>query len=412
MRIVHQRCCALDVHKKTIVACVLVWDGQEAIQERKREFGTTKRQLHQLRFWLTACKVTEVAMESTGVYWKPVWNVLEKQKQFKLKLINAQQYHGVDGQKTDQEDAAWLAELLQCGLLKGSFVPPQQVRELRDLTRLRVALVEDKNRVQNRIEKLLEDANLKLGCVVSDTLGASSKRILRAVVAGDRDPGWMADYAKGPLRAKKKELEEVLNGLITDHHRHILKMLLRQVENLERDIAALEAEIRQRLQPYQAVVQCLDEIPGVDEVTAWTILAEVGFDMKVFQTPERLASWAGLCPGNRKSAGKRISGRTRKGNRWLRRALTQSALGASRSEGTYLRSFYWRIAARRGAKKARLAIAHKQLKIAFFMIRDGLHFKELGPDFFDRRQPERTKKRLVERLEKMGFKVTLEEAAA
>jgi transposase len=408
MRIVHQRCCALDVHKKSITACVLVWDGKELIQERKREFGTTRKQLEQLRFWLMACKVSEVAMESAGVYWKPVWHVLEKQKRFRLKLVNAQHYHGVDGKKSDQIDASWLAELLQCGLLKGSFVPPQWQRELRDLTGLRVSLVQDQNRIQNRIEKLLEDANLKLGSVASDTLGTSGKKILKAVIAGDRSPAWMADYAKGRLRAKRKELEEALHGFVTDHHRTLLDMLLRQYDSLERDIATLEADIRRRLAPHQDVVERLKEIPGWGEITAWTVIAEIGLDMSVFRTPGRAASWCGLCPGNRKSAGKRGHGRTRKGNRWIRRGLTQAALAASHDKDSFLRSFYWRISSKRGPKKARVATAHKQLKIAFFIIRDGVRYKELGPGHFDQQQPERTKKYLIKRLEGMGLKVTIE----
>ena len=411
MRIVHQRCGALDVHKKSVTACVLVWDGQQAVEERKKEFGTTKKELVRLRFWLMASKVTEVAMESAGVYWKPVWHVLERQKQFQLKLVNAQHYHGVDGHKSDQIDSAWLAELLQCGLLKGSFVPPQWQRELRDLTRLRVSLLQDQNRIQNRIEKVLEDANLKLGSVASDTLGTTGRKILKAVIAGDKDAGWMADYAQGRLRAKRQELEQSLHGYVTDHHRRLLAMLLRQIEDFDRDIETLETEIRQRLAAHQDVVNRLAEIPGVGEVTAWTMIAELGLDMNVFRTPERAASWCGLCPGNRKSAGKRGHGRTRKGNRWIRRALTQSALAASHADNTYLRSFYWRIASKRGAKKARIATAHKQLKIAFLIIRDGVTYKDLGPDHFDRRQPERTQRYLIKRLEGLGLKVTIETEA-
>ena len=249
MRIVHQRCCALDVHKRSLTACLLVWDGKEAVQERKKDFGTTKKELQRLRFWLMASKVSIVAMESAGVYWKPVWHVLEHQKQWQLKLVNAQQYHGVDGRKTDQIDAAWLAELLQCGLLKGSFVPPQWQRELRDLTRLRVALLQDQNRVQNRIEKLLEDANIKLGSVASDLLGVSGRKILNAIVEGKRDAGWMADYAQGALRKRCQELEEALRGYVTDHHRRMLALLLRQVDELDRDIAALETSSARSCNP-------------------------------------------------------------------------------------------------------------------------------------------------------------------
>jgi transposase len=280
-----------------------------------------KKELERLRFWLIACKVTVVAMESAGVYWKPVWHVLERQRQFKLKLVNAQHYHGMDGQKSDQIDASWLAELLQCGLLKGSFVPPQWPRELRDLTRLRVSLLQDQKRIQNRMEKVLEDANLKLGSVATDTLGVSGRNIIRAVIAGDKDAGWMADLARGTLCNKRKELERSLHGFVTDHHRGLLATLLAQHEALERDVERLEADIRRHLAPYQELVDRLNEIPGFGLVTAWTVIAELGVDPKVFGTPQRAASWSGLCPGNRKSAGKRGQGRTRKGNRWIRRGV-------------------------------------------------------------------------------------------
>jgi transposase len=411
MRIVHQRCSALDVHKSILTACELVWDGQQLIEERRKDVGTTKKELERLRFWLLACKVSVVAMESAGVYWKPVWHVLERQKQFQLKLVNAQHYHGVDGKKSDQIDASWLAELLQCGLLKGSFVPPQWQRELRDLTRLRVSLLQDQNRIQNRIEKVLEDANLKLGSVASDTLGVTGRKILHAVVAGNRDPGWMADYARGALRSKRKELEEALHGFVTEHHRKVLSMLLQQIESLDRDLEEVERDIRHRLEPHREVVERLREIPGFGEVTAWTVIAELGLDMNVFRTPERAASWCGLCPGNRTSAGKRGHGRTRKGNRWIRRGLTQSALAASHAKDTYLRSFYWRISSKRGPKKARIATAHKQLKAAFLIIRDGVRYKDLGADHFDRRNLDRTKRYLIGRLEGLGLKVTISPAA-
>lgn len=412
MRIVHQRCCGLDVHKASITACVLVWDGAQAVEERKKEFGTTKKELERLRFWLISCKVSVVAMESAGIYWKPVWHVLERQKVYQLKLINAQHYHGVDGKKTDQIDASWIAELLQCGLLKGSFVPEQWQRELRDLTRLRVSLLQDQNRIQNRIEKVLEDANIKLGTVASDTMGVSGRRIIRALIAGDKSVGWMAEYAKGKLRSKRKELIEALHGFVTDHHRMLLAMMMRQVEELDRDIEWIEADIRRRLGEHQDVLTRLSEIPGFGEITAWTVIAELGLDMEVFGTPERAASWAGLCPGNRASAGKRGHGRTRKGNRWIRRGMTQSALAASHSKDNYLRSFYWRIASKRGPKKARIATAHKQLIAAFFIIRDGVHYRDLGPNHYDQRNLERTKRYLTQRLEGLGFEVSLEPKVA
>jgi hypothetical protein len=274
-----------------------------------------------------------------------------------------------------------------------------------------VSLLQDQNRIQNRIEKVLEDANLKLGSVASDTLGVTGRKILHAVVAGNKDPGWMADYARGALRSKRKELEEALHGWVTEHHRQVLNILLQQTESLDHAIDELEQDIRRRLEPHREVVERLREIPGFGEVTAWTVIAELGLDMSVFRTPERAASWCGLCPGNRKSAGKRGHGRTRKGNRWIRRGLTQSALAASHAKDTYLRSFYWRISSKRGPKKARIATAHKQLKAAFLIIRDGVRYKDLGADHFDRRNLDRTKRYLIGRLEGLGLKVNISPAA-
>lgn len=411
MRIVHQRCCAWDVHKKSITACVLVWEGPELIEERKKEFGTTQQALERLRIWLMASQVSVGAMESAGVYWKAVWHVLEGPQQFQLKLVNAPHYHGVDGQKTDQIDASWLAELLQCGLLQGRLVPPPWHREWRDLTRLRVSLLPDQNRIQNRIEKVREDATLKLGRVASDTRGVTGRKILHAVVAGDQDPGWMADYARGSLRAKRKQLEAALHGCVTDHHRLLLKMLWRPTESLDRDSDELEREIRGRLEPPRDRLERLAEIPGFGEVTAGTVIAELGLDRSILGTAERAASGCGLCPGNRTSAGKRGNGRTRKGNRGIRRGRTPAALAASHAKDPYLRSFYGRIASTRGPKKARIATAHKQLKIAFLILRDGVRSTDLGPDHFDRRNLDRTKKYLVGRLESLGLKVTVAPAA-
>jgi transposase len=365
MEILYRRCCGLDVHKKSITACILNADNSPQKIVKKREFATHTESLRKLRFWLYANRVTHVAMESSGVYWKPVFNVLEGKVE--ILLVNPVHFKGVPGRKTDQIDAEWLAELLQCGLLRASFIPKREIRELRDYTRLRVQYRQERNRVQNRIEKVLEDANIKLGAVASDTLGLSGKRILRALMRGDKDPGWMADYARGALRKKKAELEQALRGMVTDHHRWMLRNYLDDIDHIDSQTEAVEREIRRRVGPYQELMERLQQIPGVDEITAWTLIAEIGLNMEIFQRPERLASWAGLCPGNHQSGGKRYRGRTRKGNRWLRRALTQVGWAVSHCKDNYLRSFYWRLAARGGKKRAALAVAHRVLTIAFFV---------------------------------------------
>ena len=410
MRIIYRRCCGMDVHKKKLTVCVMSTDGVSPVQVRKRAFGTYTRDVKKLRHWLLACKVTHVAMESTGVYGKPVWNVLEGK--FTILLVNAAHYKGVDGRQTDQIDCEWLAELLQCGLLKASFIAPQEIRELRDLTRMRVPVVQEENRVQNRIEKVLESANIKLSVAVSDTLGVSGKLMLKAIIRGQEDPGWLADYARGSLRSKRKELELALAGKVTDHHRFLLQECLDPIEFLEGKVARLEGRIGEMLQPHADLIRRLDAIAGVDEITAWTLLAEIGWNMDVFQTSERLASWAGMCPGNRQSAGKRSSGKTRKGNRWLRRALVQCGWAAARAQDSYLRSVFWRIAGRQGKKKAAVAVGHRILKIAFYLVRDGVEYQDLGPAYFDRLNPVRTAQKLVHRLERLGFAVNILPASA
>jgi transposase len=406
MRILYQRCCGLDIHKNKIVACVMATDpltGQVGV--RKKEFGAWLKALRDLRFWLQSQKVTHVAMESTGVYWKPVWNVLEGR--FTILLVNSKHFRGVPGRKTDMIDAEWLADLLRCGLLKSSFIPPKEIRELRDLTRWRVHLLEDANRAQNRLEQVLEDANIKLGAVVSDTLGVCARRMIRGVIEGKRDAAWMADWGIGRLRARRKELKLALESLTTDHHRWLLKERLAAVEEIEARVARVETEIRRRIEPHQELLERLDEIPGVDEVTVWTIISELGVDMEVFQTPERAASWAALCPGNRESAGKRKSGKTRKGNRYLRRALVQVAWAVSHCKDNYLRARYWRLAGKVGKKKAALAVAHQVLKVIFLMIRDQTRYKELGGNFYDKIDPIRAKNKLITRLNALGWEVTL-----
>jgi len=406
MRILYSRCCGLDIHKSKIVACVMVTPPDDKpVEIRKKEFGAHLRALRQLRFWLQAQKVTHVAMESTGVYWKPVWNVLEGR--LTILLVNSTHFRGVPGRKTDMIDSEWLADLLRCGLLKSSFIPPLEIRELRDLTRWRVHLLQDCNRAQNRLEAVLENANIKLGSVLSDTLGVSGRKMIRGIIDGERSPEWMADWGRGRLKATREELKLALEGLVSDHQRWLLREGLMAVEEIEARVSRIESLIRGRMAPHQELIERLSEIPGVEEVTAWTIIAELGLDMQVFETPQRAASWAALCPGNRESAGKRKSGRTRKGNRYLRRSLVQVAWAISRCKDTFLRSKYWRLAGKIGKKKAAVGMAHHVLAVAFLMIRDGTRYRDLGADYYDKADPVRTQRKLVSRLEALGYDVAL-----
>jgi transposase len=407
MQILYSRCCGIDVHKDSVTACVLIYaDGKEP-EVRKREFRTHFKALLNLKMWLLAQKVTHVAMESTGVYWKPVWQALEGY--FQLILANPYQVRTVPGKKTDVRDSQWLAELLAHGLIKPSFVPPPATRALRDLTRYRVKLVEERNRVHNRIHKVLEDASIKLDTVASDILGASGRAMIKAIIAGQEHPDWLADHAKGRLRGKRPELRLALRGRITDHHRLMLRELMEDLEFVERKIQRLDAEIASKvdIEPLAR----LATIPGIDLVTVWTLLAELGTDMSTFASPRHAAAWAGLCPGNHESGGKRLSNRTRKGNRWLRRALCQSAWAATRKKNCYLAAFFYRKAGKHGIRKAIVATAHRLLLIAFCVLRDGTEYQELGDNYFDRLHPERTRNRLVRRLQRLGLDVFLQPRA-
>jgi len=401
MQVVYSRCCGLDVHKASVTACVLTFDDKGKRTVRKKEFRTFDQQLSGLMLWLMACKVTHVAMESTGVYWKPVWRKLEGK--FELILTNPQHMKAIPGRKTDQQDAEWIAELLAHGLLRASFVPSPEIRQLRELTRLRVHFMGEYNRVHNRIHKVLEDTGLKLSSVISDIAGASGRTILKAIVKGERSPVWLAYQAKSTLRtaARQQELQKALRGHVEEHHRFLLRLLLEDLEHVESTVARLEEEITLRLAPYEAVIQRLCTIPGVDRVTAWTLIAELGLDMGVFDTAAHAASWAGLCPGNRESAGKRLSNRTRKGNRWLRRGLCQSAWAVTHKKDCYLTAFFYRRAGRQGVRKAIVSTAHQILVIAYCVLRDGVGYRERGGAFFDLRHPERTMRRLQNRLARL-----------
>jgi len=406
MEVVHEVCCGLDVHKKSVTACVLWASGR---RRQTRAFGTFTRELLELGDWLRACGVTHVAMESTGVYWKPVWNLLEGQ--FEVLLVNAQHIKAVPGRKTDQKDSEWIADLLQHGLLRASFVPPTPIRELRDLTRYRASLAQEINRIANRIQKVLEDANIKLASVATDTLGASGRAMLEAIIQGEQDSQRLAEMSRGLLRNKIPQLQQALEGRVTPHHRFLLRELLDHHYFVESKMRRIEQELAERLGPFQSEVARLCTIPGVDRVTAWGLLAEIGMNMKQFPDAQHLASWAGLCPGSHESAGKRKSGKIRKGSLWLRRCLCQGAWAVSTKKNNYLSALYRRLAVRRGSKRATIAVAHKLLVIAYHILRDGTCYSDLGADYFDRLNPEGLRRRLTKRLEGLGFKVTLEPLA-
>jgi transposase len=406
MEVVHEVCCGLDVHKKGVTACVLWASGR---RRQTRAFGTFTRELLELGDWLRACGVTHVAMESTGVYWKPVWNLLEGQ--FEVLLVNAQHIKAVPGRKTDQKDSEWIADLLQHGLLRASFVPPTPIRELRDLTRYRASLTQEINRIANRIQKVLEDANIKLASVATDTLGASGRAMLEAIVNGEQDGQRLAEMSRGLLRNKIPQLQQALEGRVSPHHRFLLRELLDHHYFVESKMRRIEQELAERLGPFQSEVARLCTIPGVDRVTAWGLLAEIGMNMKQFPDAQHLASWAGLCPGSHESAGKRKSGKIRKGSLWLRRCLCQGAWAVSTKKNNYLSALYRRLAVRRGSKRATIAVAHKLLVIAYYILRDGTCYSDLGADYFDRLNPEGLRRRLTKRLEGLGFKVTLEPLA-
>jgi len=403
----YRRCCGIDVHKKSVTVCVLPPVGKPEVEVRKRNFRTFTRDLKQLRKWLKNCQVTEIAMESTGQYWRPLWNVLEGYFE-KLLLVNPQHIKGLQGQKTDPKDAHWIASLLDSGKLRGSWVPAREIRELRDLTRQRVHRLEDLNRIKNRISQLCEAGNIKLSSVATDLFGTSGRKMLQAIVADQHDAGWIADYAQSTLRKKKRELELALEGSFTSQQRWLLDKQLRQLQWLESEVAVLEQEIERQIARFEEAIRRLVTIPGVERKTAWTIIAEIGTDMSVFGDTKHLASWAGLCPGNRESGGKQMSGRTRKANRYVRRAMCQAAWAASHTKNTYLSAFYRRIQIRKGAPKAVVALAHHLITVVYQLLARQQDYIELGADHFDRRNRPKTVARLVQRLTRLGYYVTLD----
>ena len=402
----HRRCCGIDVHKNSVTVCVLAPVGERHIETKKRKFRTFTRDLKQLRVWLKHCQVTEIAMESTGQYWRPLWNLLEGEFS-KLVLVNPQHIKGLNGYKTDPKDAQWNADLLEGGKLKGSWVPERPIRELRDLTRHRVNIMEDLNRAKNRIEQLCQTGNIKVSSVATDLFGVSGRQMLKDLVEGERDAGWMADCAKGKLQAKKRELTLALEGTFTLQQRWLLGKELRQIEFLESQVQTLEQEIERRVSEFEEAVRRLLTIPGIDRKTAWTIIAEIGVDLSAFADTRHLASWAGLCPGNRESAGKRMSGRTRKANRYVKRAMCQAAWAASHTKNTYLAAFYRRMAIRKGAPKAVMALAHHMITVVHQVLSRQEEYVEFGADYYDQRDKSKTVSRLVARLARLGYNVDL-----
>jgi len=451
MQVVYDRCCGLDVHKKLIVACVLSRTPQ-GVQKEIRTFSTMLSDLFRLRDWLKASDCQVVAMESTGVYWKPIWNALEEE--LELLLVNAQHIKAVPGRKTDTKDAEWIVDLLQHGLLRASFVPPRPQRELRELTRYRSKLVGERARLVNRIQKVLEDSNVKLASVATDITGVSGRAILRALLDGEDDPEVLAELARGRMRSKRDELTQAVQGTLREHHRFLLKSQLRQLDFYDTQIAELDQEIARRLsvqtgpddlepqgggptsghrassadqmpdgvaepasrspQPSSdparsqaEVLRILDEVTGINQRIAQIVVAELGIRLDQFPSEGHLVSWAGLCPQAKISAGKRLSTKTGKGNRWLKQALIEAAHGAARSKNTYLGAYYQRLKKRMGSKKAIVALAHRILVIIYHLLKEQQSYRELGPGHADEQAAESSKRWAIRRLEQLGFAVTL-----
>jgi len=396
MRIMYQHVAGIDVHKKIIAVAILVLDQEGQWYQETRTFSTMTADLLALSDWLTSHGVTHVAMESTGEYWKPLFNILEED--FEVVLVNARHLSKVPGRKTDQSDAEWLAELMQCGLLKASFIPPPGQRELRELTRYRNSFVRERVNLMNRLHKLLESANIKLGSVASDVLGVSGRAMLEAIIAGQMSPAEMAELAKGRMREKREELAKALEGRVKAHHRFVLTELLCQIDSLDETIARFDQQIVEYCRPFEEAIALVDTIPGVGRRSAEDLIAEIGIDMERFPTHRHLASWAGRSPGNHQSGGKRLGA-----------VLNQMAHAAARSKDTYLSAQYHRLARRIGKKKAIGALEHTILVMAYHMIKRRVPYHELGADYFEKRNSELTAKRLIKRLEKLGYQISIDQ---
>ena len=406
MNLVYERCAGLDVHKRNVVVCASIADAQGQRRKERQTFSTMTPDLLRLRQWLKDLEVTHVAMESTASYWKPIFNVLEGH--FEVLVVNAQHLKAVPGRKTDIKDAEWIADLLHHGLLRPSFVPPASQREVRELTRYRIRLSEERSRLINRLQKTLEDANIKLASVASDVMGRSARDMLTALLAGEADPALLAELARGRMRAKRDLLAQALQGDLKSYHRFLIAEQLADIDTLDEAIERMSTEIAERLRPYEQQIQRLSTIPGVKRRLAEVILAEIGPDMSRFPSARHLASWAGMCPGNNESGGKRLSGKTRKGSPWLRSALVEAAHAAIHAKDSYLSAQYQRLVVRRGGKKATIAVGHTLLVIIYHLLSEDKDYEELGGNSFDEWDRQAVQKRLVRRLEKLGYEVKLE----
>lgn len=405
MDVLHTHCCGLDVHKKSVVACAITPEGKEV-----RTFSTMTDELISLVDWLKTKGCTHVAMESTASYWKPIYNILELED-IKVIVVNAKHIKNVPGRKTDVKDAEWIADLLQHGLLQGSYIPTREQRELRELIRYRRSMIDERAREINRIQKVLEGANIKLSSVASDVLGKSGRAMIEAMIKGQENPEILSELAKGRLKSKKAELQKAMHGLMGNHQKLMLDAQLKHIDFLDELIAKLDEEVKTRMLPFEEDLELLDTIPGVGRRAAEQIIAEAGTDMDQFPSAAHLCSWAGVAPGNNESAGKRKSGKAKKGNQKLRSALVEAARAASRTKDTYLASQYHRIAARRGANRAALAVAHSILTIAYHILKKRQPYIELGPNYYEERKRHIVVKQSVKKLEALGYKVTVEEVA-
>jgi transposase len=410
METIVERPAALDVHKAQVTGCVRVPAAAGGREQHVAEFQTTVRGLLGLRDWLAAHGVTQVAMEATGVFWKPVWYVLEDD--FECLLVNARHVKQVPGRKTDVSDAEWLCRLLEAGLLRASFVPPKPIRQLRNLTRYRKTQIQERQREVNRLHKALEDAGIKLDCVAADILGKSGRDMLDALVGGTTDPVVLADLARRQMRRKIPALRDALEGRFDAHHALWIGAILRHIDFLDEQIDQLSDAIAEQIRPLQGAVELLCTMTGIQRRGAECVIGEIGADMSIFQTDRHLASWAGRCPGNDQSAGKRRSGKTRNGSKWLDIALEEAAIAAIRVKGSYLAAQYQRLKPRRGHKKALGAVKHTMICAIWHMLSTGETYRDLGSDYFTNRDPERQTKRLVAQLERLGHHVTLQKAAA
>ncbi len=410
MQVLYERCAGLDVHKKTVVACLMITLLNGQVSKQVRTFATTTAGLLALADWLESHEVTHVAIESTGVYWRPVFNILEAT--CTVILVNAQHIKAVPGRKTDVRDSEWLADLLRHGLLKASFIPPQPIRDLRDLVRYRKTLVYERSQEVNRLHKLLETANVKLTSVVSDVMGKSGHAMLEALLAGQSDPEALAQLARGSLRGKLPQLREALEGRVDAHHRVLLGHLLEHIAFLEKSLHRLTVEIEQRLAPYEQAIERIVQIPGLQRLTVSTIVAEIGDDMSRFPSERHISSWAGVAPGNKQSGGKRLHAPTTKGNTRLRAALAEAVWAISHTKDNYLSAQYHRLARRLGKKKAIVAVSHTVLIIIYHMLREQTDYRDLGATYFETRDKEHLRSSAVRRLESLGYTVTLEEVPA